>query len=302
MSIKDEIIFLSGGRIRDVLDCISASEFEEFEEIRFRVGKPSFVKKRGNEYFLLSSGAISLHQDSAFVAEAGDIKTFINILSGYSLYAFEEELKNGYITVEGGHRIGVSGKTVVENGNVMSLNSFSGINIRISHEIKGCAENVLPYITEGQGVFNTLIVSPPGVGKTTLLRDIIRLLSIKGKNVSVADERGEIAGSWQGKAYNDLGPRADILDCCPKKEGMLMLLRSMSPDVIAVDELGSDEEIKAVETILSGGVSVICTVHGNRARFVHDIHGKGIIRGHGAAAVQKALTGLLSFAAKEMEK
>ena len=91
------------------------------------------------------------------------------------------------------------------------------------------------------------------------------MLSIKGKNVSVADERGEIAGSWQGKAYNDLGPRADILDCCPKKEGMLMLLRSMSPDVIAVDELGSDEEIKAVETILSGGVSVICTVHGNSA-------------------------------------
>ena len=176
---------------------------------------------------------------------------------------FEEEIKNGFITVQGGHRIGITGRTVLKDGKISSLTDFSGINIRISHQIKGCGENILPYLLKGTQVLSTVIISPPGEGKTTLLRDLIRLLSVKGKNVSVADERGEIAGSFNGVAGNDLGDHTDIMDGCPKNEGMLMLLRSMSPDVIAVDELGGYEEIRSVELILTSGVSFLCTVHGS---------------------------------------
>ncbi len=265
MSIKDEIIFLGGGRIKDVLSLIKDCDFDMFEEIRFRAEKPAFITKNGVEYVLSENGELLEHFKNAFIPSSEDINIFVNVLSGYSLYAFEEEIKNGYITVEGGHRVGISGKAIVENGQVLAINNFYSINIRISHEIKGCAKNIVPFILNDKKVINTIIVSPPGVGKTTLLRDIIRILSKSGKNISVADERGEIAGSWQGITHNDIGPRTDVMDSCPKKEGMLTLLRSMSPEVIAVDELGREDDIKALDTILSAGVSVICTVHGKNA-------------------------------------
>ncbi len=263
MSIKDEIIFSSGGRIRDTLSLIGTEEFEQFEELRFRTGCPAFVKKSSGEFFINTNGGITKRPVNSFVPEIEDIDTFIRLLSGYSVYAFEEEIKNGFITVQGGHRIGITGRTVIKDGKVNSLTDFSGINIRISHQIKGCGENILPYLFNGQEVLSAVIISPPGEGKTTLLRDLIRLLSLKGKNISVADERGEIAGSFNGIAGNDLGAHTDIMDGCPKNEGMLMLLRSMSPDIIAVDELGGYEEIRSVELILTSGVSFLCTVHGS---------------------------------------
>lgn len=263
MSIKDEIIFSSGGRIRDTLSLIGTEEFEQFEELRFRTGCPAFVKKSNGEFFINTNGSITKRPVNSFVPEKEDIDTFIRLLSGYSVYAFEEEIKNGFITVQGGHRIGITGRTVIKDGKINSLTDFSGINIRISHQIKGCGENILPYLFNGQEVLSAVIISPPGEGKTTLLRDLIRLLSLKGKNISVADERGEIAGSFNGIAGNDLGTHTDIMDGCPKNEGMLMLLRSMSPDIIAVDELGGYEEIRSVELILTSGVSFLCTVHGS---------------------------------------
>ena len=263
MGIKDEIIFSSGGRIRDTLNFISAQEFETFQELRFRTGSPAFVKKSSGEFFINTNGHITEKPVDSFIPENDDINTFIKLLSGYSVYAFEEEIKNGFITIQGGHRIGLVGRTVIKDGSISSLTDFSGINIRISHQIKGCGESILPYIFNKNQVLSTIIISPPGEGKTTLLRDLIRLISLKGKNVSVADERGEIAGTFKGRAGNDLGTHTDVMDGCPKNEGMMMLLRSMSPDVIAVDELGGGEKISSIELILTSDVSFICTINGN---------------------------------------
>ena len=140
------------------------------------------------------------------------------------------------------------------------------MNIRIAHEVRGAADPILPWVYEEKRPLDTLILSPPGCGKTTLLRDLIRRVSdgnrfAPGKTVGVVDERSEIAGTFRGRAQNDVGMRTDVLDGCSKAEGLLLLLRSMSPDVIAVDELGGEEEIRCVRQALRCGCAVFATMH-----------------------------------------
>lgn len=163
--------------------------------------------------------------------------------------------------------MGVSGKVVLENDRVKNMEYISSLNIRMTHEIKGCADKIMRFVTEKGQVCHTLIVSPPRSGKTTLIRDLIRQISngneyVKGCTVGVVDERSEIGGCYMGIAQNDLGIRTDILDCCPKSQGMLMLIRSMAPQVIAVDEIGTIEEIHSVEYAMQCGCKMIASVHG----------------------------------------
>lgn len=196
-----------------------------------------------------------------------EIVETIGYVSRYSLYAYENEMKQGFITIEGGHRVGVSGKVLIENGKVKNMQYISSLNLRISHEIIGCADTVIPYITVNRQMCHTLIVSPPRCGKTTLIRDLIRQISdgneyVKGCTVGVVDERSEIGGCYMGIAQNQLGIRTDILDCCPKAEGMIMLIRSMAPQVIAVDEIGSAEDIHAIEYAMHCGCKMLASVHG----------------------------------------
>ena len=186
----------------------------------------------------------------------------------YSLYAYEDEMRQGFITVQGGHRIGVAGRVVHHGGQIQSMTHVSSLNIRVSHQIKGCGEAVFPWLWEYGLPCHTLIVSPPGGGKTTLLRDFIRLFSdgfgdYPGMAVSLIDERSEVGASYMGMPQNDLGMRTDVLDACPKAKGMQMLLRSMSPDVVAVDELGKKEDFKAVESVVHCGCKLFATAHGN---------------------------------------
>jgi stage III sporulation protein AA len=194
----------------------------------------------------------------------------LNYLCGYSPYAMEEELRQGFFTIEGGHRIGVSGRTSYEKTGaspvVSAVSDISGLNIRIAHERKGCAKKLIPWIRRGGGLHHTFLFAPPGVGKTTYLRDCIRLLSSgdekqSGVKVGVVDERSEIAACHCGVPQNDLGPRVDVLDNCPKEQGMRMLLRSMSPEVIAVDELGDQADFAAVAECAKSGVAVLGTIH-----------------------------------------
>lgn len=157
---------------------------------------------------------------------------------------------------------------------------ISFINVRLSHQIRGCASPVLPYLYQGGDILHTLIISPPRCGKTTLLRDIIRQISNgterePGMTVGVIDERSEIGACYQGIPQNELGIRTDILDCCPKAKGMMMLIRTMSPRVIAVDEIGSREDIEAMEYVMNCGCKLIATVHGSS---VEDIKQKPILR------------------------
>jgi stage III sporulation protein AA len=221
---------------------------DKITEIRLRVGKPIIIYAGLVEKILVKKASNMM------------IKKTIELISGYSLYAWEEELRAGFITLPGGCRVGIAGKVVVEDGKIKTISNISGVNMRIRHELKGCADVVLANIRQ---VGHMLIISPPGCGKTTLLRDIARQISDAGKTVAIVDERSEIAGSYLGAPMNDVGIRTDVLDRCPKSLGMTMLLRSMSPDVIVVDEIGSEQDMKAMAEIVNAGIKIICTVHGN---------------------------------------
>ena len=163
--------------------------------------------------------------------------------------------------------MGIAGKAVVEDGRVKTVRDISSLNIRVAHEVKGCAEHVLPYLMDGETFLDTLLISPPGAGKTTFLRDLIRELSNggtwgAGRNVSVVDERSEIAACFGGVPQCDLGPRTDVMDGCPKAEGMIMMLRSMAPQVLAVDEAGGEDEIQTMKYGMNCGCRILATVHG----------------------------------------
>ena len=195
------------------------------------------------------------------------IRETLDYVSNYSLYAYENELKQGFITVEGGHRVGMAGQVIIENGRVKNLKQISSLNIRVSHEILGCADKLFPYITYNKQLYHTMIISPPRCGKTTILRDLIRQTSdgnrwVKGCTVGVVDERSELAGCYHGIPQNHMGMRTDVLDGCPKADGMLMLIRSMSPQVVAVDEIGAPEDVQAIKYAMHCGCKMLTTVHG----------------------------------------
>lgn len=247
----------------------AAFQMEETpEEIRIRIGQPVILDTGTLEwYWDKQSGALTKEVNKAYRASEGDLKELVAYMSEYSMYAFEEEVRKGFLTIQGGHRIGIAGKTICQQEEVRTIRQISFLNIRIAGEHKGCADPVLPYIRKGQSIYNTLIISPPGVGKTSLLRDCIRQLSdgdqeYKGLKVGVVDERSEIASCYQGKPQKDLGYRTDVMDACPKKEGMLLLLRSMSPQIIGVDELGGRADYEAVEYALHCGCRLLGTIHG----------------------------------------
>lgn len=235
--------------------------FDDLQEIRMRIGQPLIIIYRGQEKIPLESSGKN------HIVTKEEIRETLEYISHYSLYAYEHEMKQGFITIEGGHRVGISGKAIIENDRVKNMQFISSINIRVSHEILGCADQVLPYITANKQLCHTLIISPPRCGKTTLIRDLIRQISnggvyIKGCTVGVVDERSELGGCYMGVAQNHLGMRTDILDCCPKAEGMIMLVRSMAPQVIAVDEIGTPEDVHAIEYAMHCGCKMLASVHG----------------------------------------
>ena len=228
------------------------------EEVRIRIGQPvEWIYNNGT-----CLGVRRIGRE--------DMEEMLNYLTDYSWYAMEEQFKQGFFTLEGGHRIGIAGRTAYEKGangyQIQSVNDIGAINIRIACEHQGCANQYMPYIRNKNRIYHTLIVSEPGVGKTTFLRDCIRILSggydgRESLKVGVVDERSEIAASHRGKMQNNLGPRTDVMDNCPKVQGMKMLLRSMSPEVIAVDELGSYEDFAIVDEIMNSGIGVLGTIH-----------------------------------------
>lgn len=264
---KEELIKIFSLNVRNILNNL-AIDFNKLQEIRLRVLQPLIIIYDNQEYFINNSSGLS-HQDTdAYIVTKNEIKETMEYISNYSLYAYEEEIRQGFITIQGGHRIGIAGKVIIENNNVKYIKYISFINVRLAHEVKGCADSILPYIFEEDSIRHTLIISPPRCGKTTLLRDLIRQISsgARGKpgvSVGVVDERSEIGACYMGVPQNDLGVRTDILDCCPKEKGMLMMIRSMSPGVIAVDEIGSSGDIDAIKYVINCGCRLIATVHGS---------------------------------------
>lgn len=266
----DEIVTIFPPHIRQALMVCMDRQREQWrimEEIRVRVNRPMQFYCGGEEYFLsLKAPGLVCGMRDAYIIREDDIQAILTFLSGYSIYAYEEELRQGFLTLKGGHRVGVAGRAVLEHSRVTRLSDIQFLNIRIAHQCRGCAQGIYPHLHGESGVLNTLILSPPGMGKTTLLRDCIRLLSDgaegrKGCRIGVVDERSEIAACHRGIPQNDLGIRTDVLDGCSKAVGMRMLLRSMSPEVIAVDELGGEEDFEAVEQILYSGSRILGTIH-----------------------------------------
>ncbi len=256
-----EVLSLFSAPVRSgVLDYLRADPklVCTLQEIRLR---------KGRAICLVGPGADALIQP---VAGKGDIDKTLALITDCSYYALEAQLCGGYITIPGGHRIGLSGRAVTWADGAVRLREISGFCFRIAREVKGSGDKVIRRLVGPNGrIRSTLIVSPPGCGKTTLLRDLCRLAGegVPGcglfpSQVGIVDERSEIAACHDGVPQHDVGPRADILDRIPKATGMMMIQRSMGPDVIATDEVGSEEDAIAIATVLSGGAAVLATCHG----------------------------------------
>jgi stage III sporulation protein AA len=230
---------------------------EQIYEIRVKIQKPILIYSKHGESII------------NYIPSKENLKSMIQKISNYSLYAYEEDIRQGFITIKGGHRIGIAGECVMERGEVKTIRNISSINIRICREIIGCSDKVMKYIVSGSRVYNTIIISPPKCGKTTILRDISRNISngmaqigISGRKVVVIDERSEIGACHFGIPQSDLGIRTDVLDNCLKREGLIMAIRSLSPEVLICDEIGTKGDIEALMMAFNSGVNIITTIHG----------------------------------------
>ncbi len=227
------------------------------EELRIRIDRPIEVIISGEPHFI------------PYEVSRQDAEQLLSHLSQFSLYTLEEELKRGYITIAGGHRVGLAGKVILEQGMVKAIRDISSFNIRIARQKIGVAESLIPYLYNDVWQ-HTLIIGAPQTGKTTILRDIARIMSIgikslhiPARKVGIIDERSEIAGCVHGVPQLEFGVRVDILDGCPKAEGMMMMIRSMSPDILVVDEIGRPEDSMAVLEAVNAGIKLISTTHGH---------------------------------------
>lgn len=246
---------------QEVRRCMYGVNLDEAEEIRLILGKPLYFRYPDGDYYITKKGILSRDSDKGIAITKKHIAEVLERITSSSLYSVGDEIRNGYITISGGHRVGIVGTGVTSKGNVEFIKNVSAMNIRIANEVKGCADPVMDEIS-CEVLRSTLIISPPGCGKTTMLRDIVRQLSHKGYCVAVADERREICAMHEGESFFDLGNHTTVLENCPKPYAMATLLRAMSPDVIVCDELGEDADVTAVSRAINSGVSVIATAHG----------------------------------------
>src|SRR5690625_3413698 len=253
----EEILRILPDKMKNLIRLHVANKWDQLEEIRLRLNHPVELNFYNHVEWL--KGYLFSKKDSMYV---------LSQLSEHSLYRMEDELREGYMTIQGGHRVGLAGEVNTVDGKLKQLQHITFFNIRIAKEKIDLAKPYVSYLYDDNRYLNTLVIGAPQTGKTTFIRDIARLISegsnfIFPKKVSIIDERSEIAASTNGIPQHNIGRRTDVMDACPKVAGMMMMIRSMSPEVLIVDEIGKEEDVQAVLEAVLAGVTVICTVHGS---------------------------------------
>ncbi len=239
---------------RDAVRSLAPEHLATLEEVRFRLDRP--VLCYGPNW------CVPLSKMGSAVLRQQDLDELVSIIADHSLYARVEELRQAYLTLPGGHRVGIAGSAVWKEGSLATMTDIAGLNFRRARDVKGAGQTLLQTFQElGRPVQSLLVAAPPRCGKTTLLRDLARHFSENGERVTVVDERSEIAGFYRGRYGFWLGPHTDVLDGWPKAEGMMAAIRTLGPDRVVVDELGGSGDMGAVARALSAGVSVVASIH-----------------------------------------
>jgi stage III sporulation protein AA len=282
----ESIEYILPKSVQTVLALLPTAIKAGLEEIRIRENRPLEIVYKGRYAFVSAKGDLCAQSSEAVHPTRAECVKLLDLLTNHSVYSYEEELKRGFIAIAGGHRVGLAGRTVLEQGQVKFIRDISSFNIRIAREVLDCGRKILPALLDplNSSIYHTLVISPPQKGKTTLIRDLARLISYgywpaitpwRGLKVGIVDERSELAACIRGVPSFDVGPRTDVLDGCPKAEGMMMMIRSMSPEVMVVDEIGRREDAEAIHEAVHAGIRIIATAHGND---LNDIRSRPVLR------------------------
>ena len=262
----EEILSYMPDHLKRIFTGVFLKEGDNIQEIRIRSGLPLVVGTSKGNFAVLPDGKLSSEVNGAYITSPDDVKRVFYAVCENSIYAFTDDIRQGFVTIRGGHRVGVTGRASVVNGKIESFREITSLNIRIAREVIGAADSIIDYILKPSGILNTLIVSPPMGGKTTVLRDLTRQISDRGIKTAVVDERGELASIFHGVPQNNVGVHTDVIENVSKADGMTMLLRTMSPELIVTDEISTKRDAEAISRCFGTGVSVVATAHGNTAK------------------------------------
>lgn len=256
------------------------SDMSEIHEIRMRSGRPVGIVSFGRERFLTEKGFLTDYPDMCFIVTSEDMEYSFRAVCDYSIHSYKREISEGFVTLEGGNRVGICGTAVTENGNISTIKYISGLNFRIAGQACGCAENICEKVIRN-GLGSILVTGPPMSGKTTVIRDMCRIFG-RNNRISVIDERGEIGAVYNGVPQNDVGRMTDVFDGYPKAKGIITAVRVMSPDIVVCDEIGGREDCEALLSSANTGVKIIASVHGTKIseirkrRYLDEVIGNGI--------------------------